>query len=77
MALMPGGNGPPNKPWGVVSMAKEKAQAVTRDIEEAEKSIAYLQQQISQTNIADLRTALYSLVEEQTKTLMLANVRDE
>ena len=49
----------------------------SRDIDEAEKSIAYLQQQISQTNIADLRTALYSLVEEQTKTLMLANVRDE
>lgn len=48
-----------------------------RDIEEAEKSIAYLQQQIGQTNITDLRVALYSLVEEQTKTLMLANVREE
>lgn len=48
-----------------------------RDIEEAEKSIVYLQNQIEQTNIADLKTALFSLIEEQTKTLMLANVRDE
>lgn len=63
--------------WVQMLIADLNLEMKTRDIEEAEKSIAYLQQQISQTNIADLRTALYSLVEEQTKTLMLANVRDE
>ncbi len=49
----------------------------TRELAEAERSIAYLNSQIAQTNLADVRTMLYSLIEEQTKTVMLANVRDE
>jgi len=49
----------------------------TRELTEAERSIAYLNTQIVQTNIADVRTMLFSLIEEQTKTVMLANVRDE
>lgn len=48
-----------------------------RDIKEAKKSIDYLKIELKKTNIAELRTALYSLIEEQTKTLMLANARDE
>lgn len=48
-----------------------------RDIEEAEKSIEYLNKKIQQTTLADVRTMLFSLIEEQTKTLMLANVRNE
>ena len=49
----------------------------SRELVEAEKSIDYLNKQIEQTNLADVRTMLFSLIEEQTKTLMLANVRDE
>ncbi|MDP2715669.1 Wzz/FepE/Etk N-terminal domain-containing protein [Rheinheimera sp.] len=63
--------------WVQMLIADLNVEMKNRDIEEAEKSISYLQKQISQTNIADLRTALFSLIEEQTKTLMLANVRDE
>ncbi|PKM19377.1 MAG: LPS O-antigen length regulator [Gammaproteobacteria bacterium HGW-Gammaproteobacteria-15] len=63
--------------WVQMLIADLNLEMKTRDIEDAEKSIAYLQQQISQTSVADLRTTLYSLVEEQTKTLMLANVRSE
>lgn len=48
-----------------------------RELAEAERSIAYLNTQIAQTNIADVRSMLFSLIEEQTKTVMLANVRDE
>lgn len=48
-----------------------------RELSEAKNSIAYLTEQINQTNIADVRTMLFSLIEEQTKTVMLANVRDE
>ncbi|MDX3774149.1 Wzz/FepE/Etk N-terminal domain-containing protein [Chromatiaceae bacterium AAb-1] len=48
-----------------------------RDIKEAERSIVYLQKQIQETNISDVKAALFSLIEEQTKSLMLANVRDE
>jgi uncharacterized protein involved in exopolysaccharide biosynthesis len=49
----------------------------SRELAEAQKSIDYLTSQINQTDIADVRTMLFSLIEEQTKTVMLANVRDE
>lgn len=49
----------------------------SRELQEAERSIEYLNRQVELTNIADVRTMLYSLIEEQTKTVMLANVRDE
>lgn len=48
-----------------------------RDVIEANKSTDFLTKQIQQTKIADIRTVLYKLVEEQTKTIMFANVRDE
>lgn len=48
-----------------------------RDLQESEKSIEYLNKKIQQTSLADVRTMLFSLIEEQTKTLMLANVRHE
>lgn len=48
-----------------------------RDVIEATKSTNFLAQQLEQTKIADIRTVLYKLVEEQTKTIMFANVRDE
>lgn len=48
-----------------------------RELTEAQSSIAYLTDQIEKTNIADVRTMLFSLIEEQTKTVMLANVREE
>lgn len=48
-----------------------------RDLLEAKLSIDYLNEQISLTNLADVRSMLFSLVEEQTKTLMLANIRSE
>lgn len=48
-----------------------------RDLSEAEKSISYLNEKIRQTSIADVRSMLFSLIEDQTKTVMLANVRNE
>lgn len=48
-----------------------------RDKREAEKSISYLQSQIDDTAISQHRTLLYQLIEEQAKTLMFAEVRDE
>jgi uncharacterized protein involved in exopolysaccharide biosynthesis len=49
----------------------------TRDVAEAKESTAFLTAQLEQTNISDIREVLYNLVEEQTKTIMFANVRDE
>ncbi|CAM2970046.1 Wzz/FepE/Etk N-terminal domain-containing protein [Shewanella amazonensis] len=48
-----------------------------RDVLEAMRSIEFLNKQIEQTNVADIRAILYKLVEEQAKTIMFAEVRDE
>ncbi|GGI71430.1 LPS biosynthesis protein [Shewanella hanedai] len=48
-----------------------------KDVAEANRSSEFLTKQIAQTNIADIRTILYQLIEEQTKTIMFAEVRDE
>jgi len=48
-----------------------------QDREEATKSIAYLNKKIKETNITDMQSVFYQLIEEQTKTLMLAEVSDE
>ncbi len=48
-----------------------------QDREEAVKSIAYLNTKIKETNIADMQSVFYQLIEEQTKTLMLTEVSDE
>ncbi|MFS1423645.1 Wzz/FepE/Etk N-terminal domain-containing protein [Shewanella sp. 10N.286.48.B5] len=48
-----------------------------RDVAEAQRSTAFLETQIAQTNVADIRTILYQLIEEQTKTIMFAEVREE
>jgi len=48
-----------------------------RDVAEATRSTTFLKSQIEQTNIADIRSILYKLVEEQAKTIMFAEVRDE
>lgn len=48
-----------------------------RDVTEAVKSTEFLTEQLDKTRISDIRSVLYKLVEEQTKTIMFANVRDE
>lgn len=48
-----------------------------REVAEAQRSIQYLKRQIEETKITDIKDVLYKLVEEQAKTIMFANVRDE
>jgi uncharacterized protein involved in exopolysaccharide biosynthesis len=48
-----------------------------RDIAEAEQAIEYLNGQISNTSLAGLQSVFFSLIEEQTKTVMLARMTDE
>jgi hypothetical protein len=47
------------------------------DIDDANKSIRYLQQEADKSTVAELRNVVYALLEEQLKTLMIANVRQE
>jgi uncharacterized protein involved in exopolysaccharide biosynthesis len=48
-----------------------------RDVAEAIRSTEFLHKQIAITNIVDISSMLYKLVEEQAKTIMFAEVRDE
>lgn len=48
-----------------------------RDVEEAEKSIAFINQQRLKTNLVSLTEVFADLIEQQTKTVMLANASDE
>tara|TARA_Y200000002_G_C22649003_1_gene650496 strand:+ start:554 stop:1453 length:900 start_codon:yes stop_codon:yes gene_type:complete len=45
------------------------------DIEEANASLAYLQDQLNQTEQLNIKTSISSLIENQIKTKMFANVR--
>ncbi|WP_371375326.1 Wzz/FepE/Etk N-terminal domain-containing protein [Thalassotalea aquiviva] len=48
-----------------------------RDLVEAEKSINYIERQLEQVQLAEIKNVLYNIMEEQTKTIMFAKVRDE
>ena len=47
------------------------------DIEEAERSIAYLQRKIQETSIAGMQQVFFQLIENETRTVMLANSNPE
>jgi uncharacterized protein involved in exopolysaccharide biosynthesis len=44
---------------------------------EAQNSIDYLTKKLQETQLADMQTVFYQLIEEQTKTIMLAEVSKE
>jgi uncharacterized protein involved in exopolysaccharide biosynthesis len=48
-----------------------------RAIDNASRNIDYLNKQVARTNDVELQRVMYNLIESQTKTLMLANGRDE
>jgi len=48
-----------------------------KDVAEAEQAIAYLNEQIKNTSLAELQNVFSRLIEEQTKTVMLAKVTPE
>jgi len=45
--------------------------------EDAQKSLDYLKKQIQDTELAEMKTVFFQLVEEQTKNLMLTEINDE
>jgi len=46
-------------------------------IQEAEKSISYLEKQLPETSSVEVQQAIYRLIEAQTKKKMIANTKDE
>lgn len=49
----------------------------TRDIDEANKAIAFLGRQLETTQLVDMQRIFYQLIESQTRTTMLADIREE
>lgn len=60
------------KQWVDALVMKINTQLQSRDAKEAEKNIEFLRQQIEATPLASMQSVFYDLIEEQTKTLMLA-----
>jgi uncharacterized protein involved in exopolysaccharide biosynthesis len=58
-----------------VGLANELLRA--RAVEDSTRNVAYLNEQIEHTNSVDIQRVMYSLIEAQTKTLMLAKGRVE
>jgi uncharacterized protein involved in exopolysaccharide biosynthesis len=59
----------------IVALTNELIRA--RALENSKRNIAYLNEQIADTNVLELREVMYKLVESETKTLMLANGRKD
>jgi uncharacterized protein involved in exopolysaccharide biosynthesis len=60
---------------GFVALANELVR--TRAREDSSRNIDYLNKQVAQTNVVELQRVMYSLIQSETKTLMLANAREE
>jgi uncharacterized protein involved in exopolysaccharide biosynthesis len=60
---------------GLVALANELIR--THALEEAQRNIAYLNAQSEHTTEVDLRRVIFNLIQNETKTLMLANGRPE
>ncbi|MFH0288655.1 Wzz/FepE/Etk N-terminal domain-containing protein [Vibrio owensii] len=65
------------KQW--VSWLIDDINKVMRDraITETSQNLMYLNAQLQKTAVADMQSAFYTLIEEQTKNLMLAEVQEE
>ena len=48
-----------------------------RDINEAKRSLEYLDDELGKTRLSNMQQVFYQLIEKQTQTIMLANVRPE
>ena len=60
------------------SMVEDLNQSLSqRDLAELKESIKYLEEQISNTNVSDLKQLFYGMIESQTSKAMLAEVRSE
>lgn len=58
-----------------VALANDRIRA--RAVDEANRNIKFLNEQIDKTRVVEVQRAMYSLIENETKTLMLANARTE
>lgn len=65
------------KNWVDLIIQDLNSQMMYREVAEAQKSKDFLTQRLNETDVFDMKTVLYKLLEEQAKIIMFANVRDE
>jgi uncharacterized protein involved in exopolysaccharide biosynthesis len=65
------------KQWVDWLVADLNAAVMRQDVEQAEQAIDYLEAQIAATSLNELKVVFFRLIEEQTKTVMLAKVSPE
>jgi len=63
--------------WADQIVQRVNAVRRTDAIQDAEKSIAYLKKELAKTNAVEIQQAIYRLIEAQTKTKMLASIREQ
>ena len=60
--------------WLVIDL---NAYMKQESLDDTRRNIGYLEGKIEKTSISDMQSVFYQLIEEQTKTLMLAQVQEE
>jgi uncharacterized protein involved in exopolysaccharide biosynthesis len=65
------------KQWLIWLVAEINNTMREQDKSEAQRSINFLSKKLQETQLADMQTVFYQLIEEQTKTIMLAEVSPE
>ncbi|OEE77722.1 Wzz/FepE/Etk N-terminal domain-containing protein [Vibrio genomosp. F6] len=63
--------------WAELLVQDLNAWMKEKSLNETKRNIGYLEQQLEKTNVSDMRTVFFQLIEEQTKNLMLAEVETE
>ena len=63
--------------WANELVARANARLQQDAIDEGQKAIAFLQQQLGQAGAIEVRQALYSLIEAETKKVAIAHARKE
>ncbi len=63
--------------WANSIVKKVNNKLRTEAVEDAEKSVSYLEQQLKQTTSVEIQQAIYRLIETQTKKEMIANTKEE
>jgi len=58
---------------GLVALANELMRS--KALADSNRNIEYLKKQIAATNVVEIQRVMYTLIENETKTLMLANAR--
>lgn len=63
--------------WATMLVSEINALMKAQQLEETEKSNAYLTEQLKKTSIADVKQSIYQLMEANIKTMTLANISDD